>query len=142
MKPDTLRERSPLQKFGDLLREIEAEKKYRPVEVAWAVGYNPSYYYQVRAGQRFPSRDFADALALTLELSPLHHARLLVTLGYLPLLDDTFRDTVAKMAASWGLRVTPYQVRRITKDAPQVHDLRGTSGKRNGTRANTDTVAQ
>lgn len=128
-----IRERSPLQKLCDLLREIEVVTGYRPAEIAEAVGYDPSYYYQVRSGRRFPSRDFADAVALGLELSPIYHARLLVTLGYLPLLDDSFREAVAVMASQWGLHVTPYQIRRITKDASQTN-LGGISGKRNGTR--------
>jgi transcriptional regulator with XRE-family HTH domain len=64
-------------------------------------GVYPSMLTRYENGERRPSRDTVVALAQSLNLPPYEESQLLMSLGFLPHLDDEFKEVVARIAGHW-----------------------------------------
>ena len=102
--PPTTTTPGPLR-FAKLLNELRTARHLTFLTLGVRAGCDQGYLCKLERGEaRSPSREIVTAVAQGLEATPYEHAKLLVTAGFIPIDDEELAETVAVMAARWGLR--------------------------------------
>jgi len=93
---------APAKGFGALLRQYRTRGKLTPLDLAIRADVSRSHLCRLELGTRHPPRETIEALADAMTLDPRDRALLLVSAGYVPLMDPNYRDMCATLAAHWA----------------------------------------